>query len=150
MSKDLTETIAKKLGIMEIIAKELGIELDEVFKLKSTSNEKFFFNYYKLTDMGLRVFKNNQWMSCFDFEDILTGKCEIIKLPWKPKNSGQYYYYDTAIEACCPTKWQNTYLDEINYVLGNCFKTSEEVFVNKEKIKNHINNLRLQAICHQE
>lgn len=78
------------------IAKMLGVEIGEEFKIKG-DNET-----YRFTNDGL-VF--NQ-MDGFDLEStvaakarldsLLNGKDEIVKLPWQPKEGESFYTFTAA------------------------------------------------------
>lgn len=53
---------------------------------------------------------------------------------WKPKNGEEYYYiYSDGTMDCLD--WDNDSEDKNRYLLGNCFKTKEEVESAIEKLK---------------
>lgn len=70
------------------IAKMLGVELNEEFKIKG--REEWF---YKFDNDRVLMFKHNDDVKMpvapvsvyVAFLALLRGECEIIKLPWKPK-----------------------------------------------------------------
>ena len=70
------------------IAKMLGVELGEEFKIKGY--EEWF---YKFDNDRVLMFKHNDDVKMpvapvsvyVAFLALLRGECEIIKLPWKPK-----------------------------------------------------------------
>ena len=76
------------------ICKMLGVELGEEFKIKGY--EEWF---YKFDNDRVLMFKHNDDVKMpvapvsvyVAFLALLRGECEIIKLPWKPKQ-GEYYY----------------------------------------------------------
>ena len=76
------------------IAQMLGVELGEEFKIKGY--EEWF---YKFDNDRVLMFKHNDDVKMpvapvsvyVAFLALLRGKCEIIKLPWKP-NKGEYYH----------------------------------------------------------
>ena len=76
------------------IAQMLGVELGEEFKIKGY--EEWF---YKFDNDRVLMFKHNDDVKMpvapvsvyVAFLALLRGECEIIKLPWKPKE-GEYYY----------------------------------------------------------
>lgn len=86
------------INLIPQIAKMLGVELGEEFKIKGHDGLT-----YKFDDNGLRVTHDNGVeMSAAiantfanTFVSLLwEGKCEIVKLPWKPKKGDVYYTFD--------------------------------------------------------
>lgn len=77
------------------IAKMLGVELGEEFKIKGYDGLT-----YKLTDNGLELATvDGQKMKWFDhgaLNSLLKGKMEIVKLPWKPKEGESFYTFTAA------------------------------------------------------
>lgn len=80
-------------NIIPEIAKMLGVEIGEEFKIKG----------YRLTYM----ITDDKWLITTDdspetgwtpantlFADLLNGDAEIVKLPWKPKKGDAYYTFD--------------------------------------------------------
>lgn len=78
------------------ICKMLGVELGEEFKIKGY--EEWF---YKFDNDRELMFKHNDDVKMpvapvsvyVAFLALLRGECEIIKLPWKPKNGEEYYTF---------------------------------------------------------
>lgn len=78
------------------IAKMLGVELGEEFKIKGY--EEWF---YKFDNDRVLMFKHNDDVKMpvapvsvyVAFLALLRGECEIIKLPWKPKKGDVYYTF---------------------------------------------------------
>lgn len=67
-------------NLIPLIAKELGVEIGEEFKI---SNQH---NVYKLTEDGLiGIGDNGTYGACSVFFELINGKEKIIKLPQKPK-----------------------------------------------------------------
>ena len=62
---------------MAEVAKLLGLELEEEFKIDGYSSK------YKLSNNGLMLWSDNlqQWVLYIEFNGLLTGKAQIIKLP---------------------------------------------------------------------
>ena len=78
------------MNLMPYIIKSLGLEIDEEFTLKGENG----LYWYKLGVDGL-LFRtwNTKFSPCKSsvLEKILTGKDEIIKLPFQPKLGEKYY-----------------------------------------------------------
>ena len=78
------------------IAKMLGVELGEKFKIKGY--EEWF---YKFDNDRGPMFKHNDDVKMsvapvsvyVAFLALLRGECEIIKLPWKPKKGDVYFTF---------------------------------------------------------
>lgn len=81
------------------IAKMLGVELGEEFKIKGYDGLT-----YKLTDNGLELAtvdgQKTKWFDHGALNSLLKGKMEIVKLPWKPKKGDTFYTF-----ASIPNKW---------------------------------------------
>lgn len=76
------------------IAKMLGVELGEVFKIKGEDELTYRFDSdgLKLThDSGIELAKISANVA---FVDLVNGKDEIIKLPWEPKKGETYYTFE--------------------------------------------------------
>lgn len=76
------------------IAKMLGVELGEEFKIKGEDEMT-----YTLTDDGLKL-TYDSGIELADvsakvvFADLVNGKDEIVKLPWKPEKGETYYTFE--------------------------------------------------------
>lgn len=75
------------------IAKMLGVEVGEEFKVKGDDELTYIF-----TDDGLKVtfaggIEIAQTSINSDFVALVMGKDEIVKLPWKPKKGEDYYTF---------------------------------------------------------
>lgn len=75
------------------IAKMLGVELGEEFKIKGYDGLT-----YKLTDNWLELTtvdgQKTKWFDHGALSSLLKGKMEIVKLPWKPKKGETYYTFE--------------------------------------------------------
>ena len=100
--------------------------------------------YYMFEDKTLKyqgVFSNTPYdASHKTFEDIIYGRAEIIKIPWKPK-LGEYYW-----TYCCEGRdwevsfsvWGDAVLDLCRYKCGVVFRTKEEALKNLESKKKEL------------
>ena len=120
------------------VAKMLGVELGEEFKLDKHND------IYKFTEEGLVycLMGNLGWRTApFTQNDLLTGKFEIKKLPWKPKENGYYYYVNWrrvgkkwVIKAFCTLFTDLAGTDNLRVAVGNCFRTYEEAEAQKYEV----------------
>lgn len=108
------------MNYMENVAKMLGVELEEEFKISCVNGT------YKFTTDGLKFKVREEWIVASFMSDLLTGKHTIIKLPWQPKKGEKYYTpspsFDRAIRYC----WDGFPSDFALKEVGMVFKTEEE------------------------
>lgn len=110
------------------IARMLGIELGEEFKIKGYDGLT-----YKLTDNGLELTtvdgQKTKWFDHGALNSLLKGKMEIVKLPWKPKEGEDYYtfIYDCYHKWCVwQQRWSNHPFDLALLEKGWVYRTKEE------------------------
>lgn len=111
------------------IAEMLGVELEEEFKLKPSWLEKPWNCLYRFSKDGLENnYSELSWVKCEKgvIDNILIGQTEVIKIPWKPKEGKEYWYYSEAWKQGISTKWESEIQDLIFWKVGNCFRTKEE------------------------
>lgn len=71
------------------IAKMLGVQIGEEFKIKSVDGWT-----YKFEEDGLKATRDNEEFTAdIEIADLLIGKKEIIKLPWRPKKGDEVYTF---------------------------------------------------------
>ena len=109
-----------RMNVMSEVAGLLGLLIDEEFMV----DEKI----YMIDEDGLWIKENNQWRTSNDLENLLTGRKEFVKLPWKPKKGDGYYTFEIFMG-----KWVVRSLwwtgAPCNYALldkGWVFRTKEE------------------------
>ena len=109
-----------RMNVMSEVAGLLGLLIDEEFMV----DEKI----YMIDEDGLWIKENNQRRTSNDLENLLTGRKEFVKLPWKPKKGDGYYTFEIF-----RGKWVVRSLwwtgAPCNYVLldkGWVFRTKEE------------------------
>lgn len=76
------------------IARMLGVEVGEEFKIKGEDELTYRFDSdgLKLThDSGIEL---AQISANVAFVDLVNGKDEIVKIPWKPKKGDVYFTFD--------------------------------------------------------
>ena len=113
------------MNYYEKVAKMLGVELGEEFKVKWKKGAEFTNSKYCLTKDGFNKV-GTTWFVHGILADILSGKAEIVKLPWKPKTGRGYWYYDPCDETTHRGNWTGGYHNLLYWKAGNCFKTREE------------------------
>ena len=111
------------MNYMKDVAKILGVELEEEFKIKG------FEPIYKITNYGLVIKTgSNNWceMSGDTFLQLIRGDYVIRKLPWQPKKGDEYYYPGEGFNNICRALWANTVFGFAYKEAGLIFKTYEE------------------------
>ena len=128
---------------MEEVAKMLGVEMGENFRI-STSNREFFITISGLHSVG------EEYEPCAKFENetlflqTLKGNIEIIKLPFLPKEGDIYYSYmwSEPLRGAVIVNTMFVSSDaqcRSDYMLGNCYRTKAECEADtamKERIEN--------------
>lgn len=119
------------------IAKLLGVEVGEEFKVKGDDELTYIFT----DDDGLKItFAGDIEISQISinsaFVALVMGKDEIVKLPWKPKKGDAYYTFEVF-----RSKWVVRSLwwtgAPCNYALldkGWVFRTKEEAEAGLSKV----------------
>lgn len=111
------------------IARKLGVEIGEKFKVKGEDelNYRFDSDGLKLThDSGIEL---AQISANVAFVDLVNGKDEIIKLPWKPKFGDRYFgvfEFNGKLQICRYDIWRGTIAEEAQYRCGWVYRTREE------------------------
>lgn len=121
---------------MAEVAKALGLELEEVFRIDGDGH------YFRLTDTGLgmsMVLGNKGWFVApiNALNGLLLGENEIIKLPWKPQEDEKYYVPFIAtkpINMYDEHYWLNEDIDMNRYRMGLVCKTKEEATAMTKKM----------------
>lgn len=113
------------------IAKMLGVEVGEEFKVKGDDDELT----YIFTDDGLKVtFAGGigiaQTSINSDFVALVMGKDEVVKLPWKPKKGEGYWtfnvFFGSGKWAVASFAWGDEVFDKAVLKAGWVYRTREE------------------------
>lgn len=107
------------------ICKMLGVELGEEFKIEG-DNRTYWFDLDGLHSGEYVAQDEDDAM----LHDLLCGKVEIVKLPWKPKKGETYwgFLYSQRNDAWLLAlyTWSNNPEDCAFYKAGWVFRTKEE------------------------
>lgn len=122
------------MNYMEQVAKMLGVELGEKFKINFDrfDNCNRNFDYY-LSKSGIVLDSKDH--SCIS-NDVLCGLIygyyTIKRKPWMPNMRQEYLFVDEGgrIEY---NEWMNTSTDLNYYKIGNLYRTKEEAEANIDK-----------------
>jgi len=113
---------------MKEVAKMLGVELNENFKVKRYSGET---GPYALDNNRL-YYVGNKRSDPKMLQELLNGELEIVKLPFKPKDGEPYWFWCSPIggggevsKVYCRFGGDSLMCREC-YMLGNCYRTEQE------------------------
>ena len=121
------------------VAKMLGVEVEQTFKIKSWFAEAPDDSVYKFTERDFCFYDDESgvWESSLRYADIINGNAFIIEIPFKPK-SGEWYFMFLFCggDFCIAGTQFNEYSiqDLTNVYCGNCFRTREEAQKHKVEI----------------
>lgn len=106
---------------MQDVARMLGVELEEEFKIDSSDT------IYKFYKNGLCFQCGGAWLRAnSNLIDLIKGDSKIVKLPWQPKKGDEYYYPGEGFNNICRALWGNTVFGFAYKEAGLIFKTYEE------------------------
>lgn len=105
---------------MPEIAKMLGVEVGEIFKMTNYNS------LYRFTERGLEFKGTVGWCLSERIEWLLTGRNEILKLPWQPKKGEVYCRPTDGFEDVDFDNWGNHPIDFALKEAGMIFRTKEE------------------------
>lgn len=117
-------------NLMPQIAKMLGVELGEEFKVEGRKELT-----YRFVSAGLKLTYDNgvelsEIATNIAFGALVNGKDEIVKLPWKPQEGESYWtfiLYDCDIRLGIePRKWTDDMFDFAFLKAGWIYRTYEE------------------------
>lgn len=117
------------------VAKLLGVEIGEEFRIKKYDNRKF--KFYK-DGLKIKWDGENDWdINSTWLMGLVTGEDEIIKLPWKPQKDAAFWYVgvDGGVYIV------SILSDTLRFYLmqsGNCFRTRKEAEANADRIGKEI------------
>ena len=119
-----------------MIAKELGVEIREEFKLKDVKGcEAIIFDcLYRFTETDFQFYNNGNWISTIVPTSLLKGIVEVEKLPFEPKKGEKYFVVSVVDKSVWPYTWEETTTDYCFKACGNCFRTEVEAEKHKYEI----------------
>lgn len=127
---------------MNEIAKLLGVELEEVFKITDDTHDDYQ-RYLRFTkNAGIEISDDGvEWemagtvIGAMILKFLLMGNVRIVKLPWKPREDERYYYpLPSDKDLWGGTTWSDNNYDNIRLSRGLVFKTIEEAVATAKKM----------------
>ena len=121
------------MNLIPKIAELLGVEIEEAFKLSEYAGVK-----HKFTETGLFYEDSDgEWKldSYTTFMDLLLGRYEAFKLPFKPKEHERYWYVYVGDDEIGNTRFSEANTNDLMRVYcGNCFRTEADAEKHKHEI----------------
>ena len=119
---------------MPEVAKMLGVELGDKFRIKNLNGEIMGTAIIDECGFKLLEYNVNYTNSCFQYalENLLTGEYIIERKPWKPKDDEEYQLVNHCGDVIS-LSWIDNFLCITNYKIGNCYRTKEEAEANRDK-----------------
>ena len=130
------------MTLIPFIAKKLGVEIGDKFMV--TGYEDVKFQFWKTDrreiepELGLIVAPESENIFHSDYrtvlDDIVTGRQEVIKLPWEPKMNDFYYtiVWDASMTPeVLRTQFKGYSNDYMRLRLGNFFRSEREAGICK-------------------
>ena len=112
------------------IAKMLGVEMGEEFKIKHFDELTYSFGGDGLKEKFDNRPKTGWTTANTALGGLLSGKMEVVKLPWKPKEGETYWtfiLYDSDIRLGIePHKWLDDIFDFALFKAGWIYRSYEE------------------------
>ena len=112
-------------NLLPEIAKMLGVELGEEFKVEG-DNRTYWFDLDGLHSGEYVAEDEDDAM----LHDLLCGDVEIIKIPWKPRMNERYWTFMSSLEGgklyVLNYMWDNSVIDVALHKVGWVFRTCEE------------------------
>ena len=126
----------KRENIFKVIADEIGVSFDEVFRIK-----KYPYDFI-LTKIGLRQYDENikMWV-WWSIEILLDNIDSVVKIPFKPKYCQKYWYVNTNGFICSDIFHEDCYIHYSRYALSNTFRTKEEAEQHKKEYMKRMSDI---------
>ena len=111
------------------IAKMLGVELNEEFKIKGREGViyKFIVDGLIVSDDDVEKVYTTANMPLIG---LISGDIEIAKLPWKPNLNERYWTFMSSLEGrklyVLNYMWDNSVIDVALHKVGWVYRTQEE------------------------
>ena len=133
-------------NLMPEVAKLLGVEIGEVFRLKN-SNSRWRFKFAE--DVLLGKFNNFEWSPAYNvLDEILDGTFEIVKLQWEPKERDVYWtmtFYSDGKPFVEDFVWYGDIFDCAKKALGIVYRTKAEAEAHLEEDYKRLTGRKLEG-----
>ena len=116
------------MNMIPVIREALGLQENEEFNFKL--GETISYTKYRFTDNDIEFLNlEGLWEQCLvsPLDNIIYGECEVVKLPFKPKEYETYYFVNLHFGTVEGSAFSKDFTaDVIRVNSGNCYRTREE------------------------
>lgn len=121
---------------MAEVAKLLELELEEEFKMRRADTKAEFVSKYKLTENdGLQEYdKTWGWKKSVGMLALVTGRLEVVKLPYKPQKGEKYWTYNIDGFCVVDVVWSDWAQEFALLKCGAVFRTKAEAIEARPRI----------------
>lgn len=125
------------MNLIPKIAEMLGVEIGERFHIKDKTGDDavnycFFSGSFMYYEQSI-----GEWQESMRICDVISGRAEIVKLPFEPKIGDKYFriyiYADMGLHIGSHV-WDDCTNDYMCKYCGNCFRTEAEAEAHKYEI----------------
>ena len=143
------------MNLIPMIAKELGVEIEEEFKLKQTNGD-IKSAKYRFRNIGDQIIYEStdfygDWTMCSAEEVglLVLGKHEIVKLPFEPKDGEGYWYvyWGAGYIRVMEIPFEDDDMHYHHKYCGNCFRTEKEAEAHKYEIYEKLTGRKWEEKC---
>lgn len=136
------------MNLIPTIAKELGVEVGEEFKVTRYNNVVFRFDE---TSLQFFATLTNDWREVSDelYKMIMKGNTEVERLPFEPKEGEKYWYvcWNNSEIDTTYTHWDSVVSNWADKYCGNCFRTETEAEKHKYEIYEKLTGRKWEEKC---
>lgn len=123
-------------NLMREVAKLLGVEIDEKFRLRDIERDIVvpYLYYFSEADGLMCINANGEILTApLIVNGLLGGKYKVVKLPWEPKEGDKYYSISLSTKSICVEIWHNETSDYALKALDMIYRSAEEAEANLSK-----------------
>lgn len=114
-------------NLLPDVAKLLGVKFGERFNVRDTKGDVDFDYDYVLDATGLSYIKDDKNVGDNDILALLlSGRLEVDRGPFKPKNEERYYYPSVSGQCVRNMPWRGETIDYTLRALGMVYRSEEE------------------------
>ena len=116
------------MNLIPVIREALGLQEHEEFNLIKPQRSVIS-RAFRFTSNSLQIHYPQGWEEAHSMtlRALLRGDLKVVKLPWKPKESGTYNYVNFYNGEIVQTIYvENCISDKTRVESGNCYCTREE------------------------
>lgn len=110
------------------ITETLGIKIGESFDVKYADGK--IIKNCSIDEQGIHT---KELCLGSVYRDILIGKCEIIRKPFRPRIGEEYWFISSEDEVISDI-YEEHLFDIMARCIGNCFRTEAEAEAHKDEI----------------